>query len=110
MTYAPWAIWMPCFHLLSSRHHFLIYLVGSHSGGLGSPDTSIFLYDWFRIFGYERLAYALMHSAAWQTPVFAHPGVQVGAIMAHLKMEGARQLWNSLPGVYRQCAVTCTEF
>ena len=43
-----------------------VLVVGSHNGGLGSPDTSMFMYDWFRCFGYKRLAYALMHPAAWQ--------------------------------------------
>lgn len=63
-----------------------VLIAGSHNGGLASPDTSMFLYDWFCKFGYERLAYALMHPAAWQSPVFARPGARVGAIMAHPKM------------------------
>lgn len=63
-----------------------VLIVGSHNGGLASPDTSMFLYDWFCRFGYKRLAYALMHSSAWQYPIFAIPGAQVGAIMAHPKM------------------------
>jgi IS1 family transposase len=33
-------------------------------------------------------------------------GVYVGA----RSEEGARQLWNSLPGIYRQCAVAYTDF
>lgn len=66
-----------------------VLLVGSHNGGLASPDTSMFLYDWFSRFGYERLAYALMHPSAWQTPLFARPGSQVGAIIAHPKMARA---------------------
>lgn len=33
-------------------------------------------------------------------------GVYVGA----RSQQGARQLWNSLPGVYRQCAVAYTDF
>ena len=66
-----------------------VLLVGSHNGGLASPDTSMFLYDWFCRFGYERLAYALMHPSAWQTPIFARPGSQVGAIIAHPKMARA---------------------
>jgi 1-acyl-sn-glycerol-3-phosphate acyltransferase len=66
-----------------------VLIVGSHNGGLASPDTSMFMYDWFCRFGYERLAYALMHPAAWQTPIFARPGSQVGAIIAHPKMASA---------------------
>jgi 1-acyl-sn-glycerol-3-phosphate acyltransferase len=69
--------------------HGKVLIVGSHNGGLGSPDTSMFMYDWFRTFGYERLAYALMHPSAWQTPIFAIPGSQVGAIIAHPKMASA---------------------
>lgn len=63
-----------------------VLIVGSHNGGLASPDTSMVMVDWFRRFGYERPAYGLMHPAAWQTPIFAVPGAQVGAIMAHPKM------------------------
>lgn len=63
-----------------------VLIIGSHNGGLASPDTSMFMVDWFRRFGYERLAYALMHPSAWQVPLFAIPGAQVGAIRAHPKM------------------------
>lgn len=63
-----------------------VLIVGSHNGGLASPDTSMVMLDWFRRFGTERPAYALMHPAAWQTPIFAIPGAQVGALMAHPKM------------------------
>lgn len=63
-----------------------VLIVGSHNGGLASPDTSMVMLDWFRRFGTERPAYALMHPAAWQTPIFAVPGAQVGAILAHPKM------------------------
>lgn len=60
-----------------------VLIVGSHNGGLASPDTSMFLYDWFQRFGYERLGYALMHPSAWETPIFAVPAAQVGALKAH---------------------------
>ncbi|MBD2087696.1 acyltransferase family protein [Coleofasciculus sp. FACHB-542] len=63
-----------------------VLVVGSHNGGLASPDTSMFLYDWFRRFGYERLAYGLMHPSAWKTPIFAVPAAQVGALIAHPKV------------------------
>jgi 1-acyl-sn-glycerol-3-phosphate acyltransferase len=63
-----------------------VLIVGSHNGGLASPDTSMVMVDWFRRFGYERLAYGLMHPAAWETPLFAVPGAQVGAIRAHPTM------------------------
>ncbi|MEP0852436.1 MULTISPECIES: lysophospholipid acyltransferase family protein [Cyanophyceae] len=61
-------------------------IVGSHNGGLASPDTSMFMYDWFRRFGYDRLIYGLMHPAAWKSPIFAIPGSSVGAVIAHPKM------------------------
>lgn len=63
-----------------------VLIVGSHNGGLASPDTSMFLVDWFHRFGYQRPAYALMHPEAWKNPIFAVPGAQVGAVIAHPKM------------------------
>ncbi len=61
--------------------------VGSHNGGIASPDTSMMMYDWFRQFGTERLVYGLMHPNAWKldsdvTTVAA----QMGAVVAHPKM------------------------
>ena len=61
-------------------------IVGSHNGGMASPDTSMFMYDWFRRFGYERLAYGLMHPMGWKFPALAQQAAQVGAILAHPKM------------------------
>ncbi|MGQ4646761.1 lysophospholipid acyltransferase family protein [Lyngbya aestuarii] len=63
-----------------------VLIVGSHNGGLASPDTSMFMYDWFRNFGYERPAYGLMHPLAWQSPVSAKLAAEVGAVIAHPKM------------------------
>lgn len=34
----------------------------------------------------------------------------VGVYVGPRSEQGARQLWHSLPGVYRQCAVTYTDF
>lgn len=61
-------------------------IVGSHNGGSASPDTSMFMYDWFRRFGYERLVYGLMHPHAWKVPGIARPAAQVGAVLAHPKV------------------------
>lgn len=61
-------------------------LVSSHNGGMASPDTSMFMYDWFRRFGYERLAYGLMHPVGWKVPVLAKAAAQVGAVLAHPKV------------------------
>jgi 1-acyl-sn-glycerol-3-phosphate acyltransferase len=91
--------WMPVWEWLY-RHYFRVQtegwhhippegkmlIVGSHNGGSASPDTSMFMYDWFRRFGYERLVYGLMHPLAWKVPVFAQAAAQVGAVMAHPKM------------------------
>lgn len=63
-----------------------VLIVGSHNGGSASPDTSMFMYDWFRRFGYDRLVYGLMHRLAWNVPVFAHLAAGVGAVQAHPKM------------------------
>jgi 1-acyl-sn-glycerol-3-phosphate acyltransferase len=60
-------------------------VVGSHNGGSASPDTSMFMYDWFCRFGYERLAYGLMHPIAWRVPGVARLAAEVGAIIAHPK-------------------------
>lgn len=61
-------------------------IVASHNGGMASPDTSMFMYDWFRRFGYERLVYGLMHPMGWKFPVLAQQAAHVGAILAHPKM------------------------
>jgi 1-acyl-sn-glycerol-3-phosphate acyltransferase len=64
-----------------------VLLVGSHNGGLAAPDMSMVMYDWFRRFGTERLAYGLMHPYMWKVyPVLAKMAMQVGAIAAHPKM------------------------
>lgn len=61
-------------------------IVGSHNGGLASPDTSMFMYDWFRRFGYDRLVYGLMHRASESFPILAKAAIQLGAVIAHPKM------------------------
>lgn len=71
-------------HHIPSAGKMLI--VSSHNGGLASPDTSMFMYDWFRRFGYERLVYGLMHPSAWSMSVLAKQAVEVGAVIAHPKM------------------------
>lgn len=70
-------------HHLPSQGGVLI--VGSHNGGFASPDTSMFMYDWFRRFGYDRLAYGLMHPTAWRVPTLAKHAVQLGGLVAHPK-------------------------
>lgn len=67
--------------------HGPVLLVGSHNGGLASPDTSMMMYDWFRRFGTERLCYGLMHQSAWKmsSPV-TRLAAKAGAVRAHPKM------------------------
>jgi len=58
-----------------------LMLVGSHNGGLATPDLPMFLYDWFRRFGYGRQVYGLAHAKVWQTnAAMAQLAARVGAI------------------------------
>lgn len=64
-----------------------ILLVGSHNGGLVSPDMFMMMVEWYWRFGTERLAYGLMHPKVWQgAPQLARLATQGGAIQAHPKM------------------------
>ena len=63
-----------------------ILIVGSHNGGLPSPDTHMCMYDWFKRFGPERLVYGLMHQNAWLVSPIIPLAVQCGAVRAHPKM------------------------
>ncbi len=64
-----------------------VLLVGSHNGGLASPDMVMTMYDWFRHFGTQRPVYGLMHNSVWQVnPSLASIAEQTGAIRAHPKM------------------------
>ena len=64
-----------------------VLIVGSHNGGLASPDLYMAMYDWFRTFGTHRLAYALAHPNLWNLmPVLAEPAVKCGAIQANAEM------------------------
>lgn len=91
--------WMPVWEWL--YHHYFrvqtdgwhhippegkMLFVSSHNGGLASPDTSMFMYDWFRRFGYDRVVYGLMHRSSESVPLLAKLAVQIGAVMAHPKM------------------------
>jgi 1-acyl-sn-glycerol-3-phosphate acyltransferase len=64
-----------------------VLIVGSHNGGLSSPDMMMMIYDWFRHQGLERRVYGLMHPTVWQAsrPV-AELAVKVGSIRAHPRM------------------------
>ncbi len=67
-----------------------VLLIGSHNGGLAIPDTMMMTYDWFRKFGTDRIAYALMEPKIWQfLPCFGRLATQIGTIQAHPKMAKA---------------------
>jgi 1-acyl-sn-glycerol-3-phosphate acyltransferase len=67
-----------------------VLLVGSHNGGMASPDTVMMMYDWFRRFGTERLVYGLMHNSAWiVSPYLGQLAQKLGAIVAHPKTASA---------------------
>jgi len=58
-----------------------LLFVGSHNGGLATPDLPMFLYDWFRRFGYERTVYGLTHAKVWRVyPWMADLAAKAGAI------------------------------
>lgn len=64
-----------------------VLIVGSHNGGLATPDMIMTMYDWFSRFGTQRLIYGLMHPSVWKVnPAIAHLAAQTGAIAAHPKM------------------------
>lgn len=64
-----------------------VLLVGSHNGGLAAPDMVMMMYDWFRRFGTQRLAYGLMHPIAWTAySSVTKLAAQTGAIRANPKM------------------------
>lgn len=67
-----------------------VLLVGSHNGGMASPDLIVMMYDWFSRFGTERLVYGLMHPYAWEiSPIVGKLAQKLGAIVAHPKMASA---------------------
>lgn len=43
-------------------------VVGSHNGGMATPDMHMMMYAWFQRFGVERLAYGLMHADVLDAP------------------------------------------
>lgn len=64
-----------------------VLFVGSHNGGLAAPDMFMFMYDWFRRFGTERLLYGLMHPTVWKAfPDVARLVARWGAVVAHPQM------------------------
>ncbi|HEY9701834.1 MAG TPA: lysophospholipid acyltransferase family protein [Allocoleopsis sp.] len=76
-------------------------IVGTHNGGFAAPDMLMFMYDWYKRFGTERLSYGLMHPQVWRSfPFLAPQAVQCGAIIAHPKMAIAALRKNASVLVY----------
>ncbi|WP_017325085.1 lysophospholipid acyltransferase family protein [Synechococcus sp. PCC 7336] len=64
-----------------------VLFVGSHNGGIASPDLPMFMVDWFRRFGLEIPIYGLMHPKVWQvSPQMGALASRLGAVQAHPKM------------------------
>ncbi len=62
-------------------------VVGSHNGGLTSPDLGMFLFDWFKRYGTGRLMYGLMHREMWRgNRLAAEQAEKLGAVEAHPKV------------------------
>ena len=58
-----------------------LMLVGSHNGGLATPDLPMFFYDWISRFGDERRVYGLAHAKMWHAyPLLADLAARMGAI------------------------------
>ncbi|PSN10802.1 glycerol acyltransferase [filamentous cyanobacterium CCP5] len=74
----------------SGWHHILdqkMLLVGSHNGGLATPDLPMFVYDWVRRFGPERPVYGLAHPKVWQVyPAMAKLAARCGGVQARPQM------------------------
>lgn len=86
-------------HHLSSEGKMLI--VGSHNGGLAAPDMFMFMYDWFKRFGTERLAYGLIHPTVLKVcPEIARMAIECGAVVASPKMAIAAFQRNAAVLVY----------
>lgn len=78
-----------------------VLLVGSHNGGLATPDMVMSMYDWFRRFGTQRRVYGLMHRNVWKiSPSMAKIAERTGAIVAHPQMAIAALRSNASVLVY----------
>lgn len=76
-------------------------IVGSHNGGLAAPDMFMFMYDWFKRFGTERLAYGLIHPTVLKVcPEIARMAIECGAVVASPKMAIAAFQRNAAVLVY----------
>jgi 1-acyl-sn-glycerol-3-phosphate acyltransferase len=64
-----------------------VLLIGSHNGGIATPDTPMMMYDWFRRFGVQRPVYGLIHPKVWHLhPQIATLAGKIGAVPAYSKI------------------------
>jgi 1-acyl-sn-glycerol-3-phosphate acyltransferase len=62
-------------------------VIGSHNGGLSTPDTLMITYDWFARLGTTRPVYALMDPKTWTVmPPLGRLAARVGAVRAEPRM------------------------
>lgn len=65
-------------------------VVGTHNGGMATPDMHMMMYAWFQRFGVERLAYGLMHPDVLDAPPpfswFGTAAEKMGALRAEPAM------------------------
>jgi 1-acyl-sn-glycerol-3-phosphate acyltransferase len=60
-----------------------VLVVGNHSGGLATPDTWVFMVNFFRHFGTARSSYALAHNMVMGLPLAGTWLRRVGTMPAH---------------------------
>lgn len=60
-----------------------VLVVGNHSGGMLTPDTWVFMVNFFRHFGTARLTYALAHNIVMGLPLMGTVLRRSGALPAH---------------------------
>lgn len=79
-----------------------VLVVGSHNGGLASPDMFMLMYEWFVRYGTDRLAYGLAHHHVWTyfPSLITRMAAQSGAVMAHPKMAIAALQQDAMVLVY----------
>lgn len=77
-----------------------VLLVGNHSGGILTPDTSAFFAAWYREFGLERPLIGLAFDAAFAIPGFGTLMRKLGEIPANMEDAGRALLEGAAVFVY----------
>jgi 1-acyl-sn-glycerol-3-phosphate acyltransferase len=60
-----------------------VLVVGNHSGGMATPDTWVFMVNFFRHFGPSRTTYALAHNIVMGLPIMGTVLRKSGTLPAH---------------------------